>query len=117
MAVCHLSSPDFTVGIHRPTLQVERAALKPWFTWSFSPQGLPSQRCHHRSGELLPRLFTMTSSLTSGLLISVALSVFRLLETLPVRKYGALYCPDFPLSRYTRQRQTDLPFVQNYAFI
>lgn len=26
MAVCHLSSPEVTLWIHRPTLQVKRAA-------------------------------------------------------------------------------------------
>ncbi|SDA95443.1 hypothetical protein SAMN03080617_04074 [Algoriphagus alkaliphilus] len=41
--------------------------------------------------------------------VSVALSVLRLspAEVLPVRKYGALRCPDFPLSRPNSYRVRD----------
>ena len=44
--------------------------------WSCSRWGLPCLRCHHRSGELLPRRFTLTRRLAlAGGLFSVALSL------------------------------------------
>lgn len=45
-----------------------------------------------RSGELLPRLFTLTG-LAGGYFLSHLLCRYR---QLPVRKHGALRCPDFP---------------------
>jgi hypothetical protein len=52
--------------------------------------------------ELLPHVFTLVgcTGLAPGQLrrlFSVALAVPRLIGVLPVRKYGALRCPDFPL--------------------
>lgn len=46
-------------------------------------------------GELLPHHFTLTTTCRGGL-FSVALSVREETHGLPVRKYGALCCPDFP---------------------
>ena len=45
-----------------------------------------------------------------GGIFSVALAVTAPspVRTLPVRKYGALCCPDFPLSRCSEQRQAGL---------
>ena len=37
-----------------------RAALKRFPIWSCSRWGLPCLSCHHESGELFPRLFTLT---------------------------------------------------------
>lgn len=45
-----------------------------------------------RPGELLPRLFTLTG-LAGGYFLSHLLCRYR---QLPVRKHGALCCPDFP---------------------
>ena len=74
----------------------------PQFTWSFSSWGLPCLRCCHLSGELLPHLFTFSPDKSKVVFLSVALSVPKSLKKwdLPVRKHDALYCPDFPLSRY-----------------
>jgi hypothetical protein len=36
---------------------------------SCSKWGLPCLRCHHQSGELLPRLFTLTSSIRGGMFL------------------------------------------------
>ena len=58
----HSSTPDVADGIKRPTQGLGRATLKRPSIWPCSRWGLPSLRCHHRSGELLPRLFTLTQS-------------------------------------------------------
>src|SRR5664279_3266075 len=64
----------------------------------------PAVACTDR--ELLPRVFTLTPPRTrgGGNFLWHCLSL-RLLypESLPVRKYGALCCPDFP----PRQRRGD----------
>lgn len=59
-------------------------------------------------GELLPRHFTMTSIVTSRLPIFCGTICIHQRRTLPVRKYGALCCPDFPLTVQDRKRQADL---------
>ena len=47
------------------------------------------------TGALLPHLFTLTPP-RAGRFFSAALAVSALRQNLPVRKYGALWCPDFP---------------------
>jgi hypothetical protein len=69
--------------------------------WPCSGWGLPCLRCHHRSGALLPRLFTL-ALLRLGLapgasksgMFSVALSVG--LPLLGVTQHPALWSSDFP---------------------
>jgi len=56
--------------------------------------------CRHKNGELLPRLFTLTLRIRR--LFSVTLLCPY--EQLPVRKCGALCCPDFPL--FEKQKAT-----------
>ena len=56
----HSSIPIIANGIKQPTQGLGRVALKRPSIWSCSGWGLPSLRCHHQSGELLPRLFTLT---------------------------------------------------------
>jgi len=53
---------------------------------------------HCNRGELLPHLFTFSSA-SQGSLFSAALAVLKqlLVAALPVKKYDALCCPDFPL--------------------
>jgi len=63
--------------------------------WPCTAWGLPCPRCHHRSGGLLPHLFTLTWEVSGGI-FSVALSVGS--PPLPVRKHAALWCSDFPPS-------------------
>ncbi len=60
----------------------------------FQPIGRTAEPCCHAHGELLPRLFTLTKR--AWRLFSVTLPQPR--DRLPVRKYGALRCPDFPLA-------------------
>lgn len=65
---------------------IGRAALKRFPIWFCSRWGLPCLSCHHESGELLPRRFTLASASRGGL-FSVALSRsrprFALRTTLP----------------------------------
>ena len=65
---------------------IGRAALKRFPIWSCTGWGLPCLSCHHESGELLPRRFTLTPANRGGL-FSVALSRsrprFALRTTLP----------------------------------
>ena len=70
-------------------------AAKP--IWPCNPQGLPCDRCHHRPGELLPHLFTLTSEEAVYFLWHWLLdNQTSWMPKLPVRKCGALCCPDFP---------------------
>ena len=54
----HLSGPAITDGILLPTLQLGRAALKRWYTWHYSTQGLPVMIVTNPYRELLPHVFT-----------------------------------------------------------
>jgi len=57
-----------------------------------------------RTGELLPHLFTITApSVVEGLLFSVTLLYPH--GYLPVRKHGALCCPDFPIQMNASMEQ------------
>jgi len=55
----HLSGCNITVTILLPTLQLGRAALKHWFTWHYSTQGLPENIVTYTFRELLPHIFTL----------------------------------------------------------
>ena len=89
----HLSTPVVAGRLYQPTLRVGRATLKPRFIWSFNPWGLPSPASlrgvvsSYLAFSPLPAsrryLFCGTFRSPRGLL--------------PVRKHGALCCPDFPL--------------------
>lgn len=55
----HLSCCYITATILLPTLQLRRAALKRWYTWHYSTQGLPKNIVTNTSRELLPHVFTL----------------------------------------------------------
>lgn len=63
------------------------------------------------TGRLLPYLFTLTSHKARRLFSVTLLSPH---ELLPVRKYGALCCPDFPPIRF---RLSDKPSCCNYYLL
>lgn len=117
----HLSGMPLTEHLDRPTrrLGAGRSSTLPLAEhvgrpiWSFSPWGLPCRSARTERGGLLlhpPKRamsacegghhpFTLACRLLDiGGLLSVALSVARPspAEPLPVRKHGALCCPDFP---------------------
>ena len=51
------------------------------------------------TGELLPRLFTRSRSRHVETRWSFSVTLLQAFARLPVKKHGALRCPDFPLSR------------------
>ena len=74
----HLSRPGVADGLKRPTRRRAGHPCPP--IWPCSGWGLPGLRCCQRSGELLPRRFTLTrrgrrSALVCERYVSVALSV------------------------------------------
>ena len=72
-----------------------RAALKRYFTWHFSMQGLPGNMITHKTCELLPHIFTFTlrSLGEGGQLFSVALSLIPVVTPeQPRLSRGALLC-------------------------
>ena len=80
-----------------------------WPIWSFSPRGLPCRAACAERGGLLHHRFTLAPTSRGGL-FSVALSVTSPspVMPLPVRKRGALRCPDFPpLPTDREQRRSD----------
>lgn len=54
----HLSAINITVYLLLPTLNLGRAALKRFYTWHYSTQGLPIPIIAYRDRELLPHVFT-----------------------------------------------------------
>ena len=62
--------------------------------WSCSEWGLHSAACRQATGELLPRLSTITNWLPNWQFISVALSLES--PPLAVSQHPALRSPDFP---------------------
>jgi len=70
--------------------------------------GFARHRCHHRSGELLPRHFTLALPRTEGRYVSVALSVCTGFHrrTLGVTQHPARRSSDFP--------QASLPAVTRF---
>ena len=78
-----------------------RAALERSPIRSCSGWGLPCLPCHQRSGELLPRLFTLTrhgaALRNAGGIFSVALSLGS--PPVAVSDHPALWSSDFPLIR------------------
>lgn len=73
-----LSSSIIYLGLQLPISsnnlpsRIRREALKPWFIWFFSSEGLPCEQNYFWTGGLLPHLFTLT---LAGGIFSVALSV------------------------------------------
>lgn len=90
----HLSGPAVACGLVRPTPRLGRAALRCRYTWSFNPSGVrlpvspPGPVSLYLTFSPIPRP-------EARLLFSVTL--LYPFGYLPVRKDGALCCPDFPL--------------------
>ncbi len=90
----HLSGPAVACRLVRPTPRLGRAALRRRYTWSFNPSGVrlpvlpPGPVSFYLTFSPIPRP-------EARLLFSVTL--LYPFGYLPVRKDGALCCPDFPL--------------------
>ena len=99
----HLSWPAVARWLKRPTLQVERAALLPVHApaslvyLAFQPMRFTRATRHRATpGALTSRFHPYLQVAPQAVSFSVALSVGRFPHRLPVRKHGALRCPDFP---------------------
>ena len=109
----HLSCRAIADAVIRPTPRLGRAALGRRYTWSFNPSGVrlpvspPGPVSSYLTFSPFPRpearlLFSVTLLYPSGYL--------------PVRKDGALRCPDFPPRHMCRSdgpacRHKDNPFM------
>ncbi len=89
---CHLSGTFVTKCLYRSTLRDRTSSPQAPVYMIFQPIRFAQPDCHQPACEPLPHIFTLTFS---GGIFSVALSVLAW-QVLPVRKYGALRCPDFP---------------------
>lgn len=104
---CHFSRPAVTRRLKRPTLRRRTSSplgseepvslyldLQPvWFT---------SPSCRHAMRELLPHVFTLTP-FEAVYFCGTGSSPYG---PLPVKKYGALCCPDFPRAGFPGPRQS-----------
>ena len=65
----------------------------------FQPIRFTRSECHHpEPWALTPHFHPYPAAINrNGTVIFCGTCCFRRLRNLPVRKYGALYCPDFPL--------------------
>ncbi len=105
----HLSGPVIAGGIIRPTPRHRTSSPQAPVYMVFQPIRCTASCVTTGTGELLPHLFTLIPT-GSGRLFSVALLYPH--GYLPVRKYGALCCPDFPF-RLSAERWNGLLQLQN----
>ena len=103
--VYHLSSTDVTISVHQPTLRDRTSSPQSsvYLVFQFVRFSLPPTSLPERWALTPPfHLFLDEANmLVRVVFLSAALSVplKSLSKDLPVRKYDALYCPDFPLFR------------------
>ena len=103
-SACHLSCLVVTNKLYRSTPRHRTCRPTCADIHDLSTHKAYGILCCQRTGELLPRLFTLTCAIRHRRLFSVML--LKPCGLLPVKKYGALCCPDFPLI-CTDERQTD----------
>ena len=106
---CHFSRPAVACRLKRPTLRRRTSSpLAPEGALSLyldlQPIRFTPAECRHPPRELLPRVFTLT--LSGGIFFCG--TVCCPCGHLPVKKYGALCCPDFPRAGFPGPRQSGL---------
>lgn len=104
LPVRHLSCPVIAGAVIRPTPRLGRAALRRRYTWSFNPSGV---RLPVSPPEPVSSYLTF-SPLTRGAGLFFSVTLLYPFGYLPVRKDGALRCPDFP-PRHLSAGATDRP--------
>ena len=104
---CHFSRPAVARRLKRPTLR--RRTSSPFeaeaplsLYLDLQPIRFTPADCHHPTRELLPRFFTLTPK--GGIFFCG--TVCCPCGHLPVKKYGALCCPDFPRAGFPGPRQS-----------
>ena len=113
--VCHSSMLCITAQLKRSTLRLGRAALKRRYTRTCSFQDTRLVR-HRTTGGLLPHLLTLTLNNIRRSFSSAWSNPHGLL---PVKKWNALCCPDFPQLTCVSSDKPVNCFLfrrQNYAF-
>ena len=105
MFVIYLQQQSLTASSNLPP-DIGRAALRASVYMVLQPIRRTALFVAKQTGELLPHLFTLISAKRQRRLFSVTLLCPH--EQLPVKKYGALCCPDFPPFTRNERRQTDL---------
>ena len=122
---CHFSSPTVTRRLKQPTQKTRTSS-------PFSPCGPASSYlvlqpirftppgCHHPVRELLPHVFTLTCRETFRETSLQQAVIFcgtccYPFGHLPVGKYGALCCPDFPRAGFPGARQSLSSRRQRYG--
>src|SRR5690554_4804387 len=104
MFVIYLQQQSLVASSNLPP-DIGRAALHASVYMVLQPIRRTALLVTKQTGELLPHLFTLTTH-KAWRLFSVTLLCSH--EQLPVKKYGALRCPDFPPFTHNERRQTDL---------
>ena len=113
--LCHLTSTSITWCLMHPTPQLERVALKRWYTWAFNPPGLPNCAITNAIRVLLPHVFTLSATEVAVVIFCGTISV-AFTQHPPVRWRGTLYCPDFPL-QINLKRQSNIQLsVKLYVY-
>ena len=104
---CHFSRPAVARRLKRPTLR--RRTSSPFeaeaslsLYLDLQPIRFTPAECRHPPRELLPHVFTLT--LAGGIFFCG--TVCYTCVYLPVKKYGALCCPDFPRAGSPGPRQS-----------
>lgn len=106
---CHLSGTDVTVSVYRSTLQASRLSREeneqlysPGLHDLSAREVCLASECHHRNGELLPPLFTITRlssekrRLATYFLLHFLYPISFPNGSFPLGSTVTLCCPDFP---------------------
>src|SRR5690606_558443 len=82
---------------------------------TFQPPGFTAMHVTIQSRGLLPHIFTLTSPEARRYIFCGTFRIAPRGATLPVRKRGALRCPDFPLSHRSGTAIEQVCHVQRYV--
>ncbi len=117
--LCHLSSLQITLKVNPSTLQDQPSKFYALVYMMFQsirftmPQLSPIMRCALTTPF---HLFLCQIALTEVVYFLLHYLLFAIHKYLPVRKYGTLYCSDFPL-QIIMKRQSSLLFSTNLVEI
>ena len=115
---CHFSRPAVARRLKRPTLRRRTSSpigsqKEPMSLYLvLQPIRFTPPECRHPTRELLPHVFTLTSC-EAVIFCGTCCYPFGYL---PVGKYGALRCPDFPRAGFPDPRQSSLIAAAKIGF-
>lgn len=123
---CHLSRSAFTNRLYQPTRcsihsrrnAYWRAATLLQPIWSFSPQGFPTRMLPYAAWALTSRFHPYPYTRYGRYIFCGTFRGYGIIpEPPPVRRCGALRCPDFPHPANSGTRQVDLPRSKGNLFM